>query len=156
MKYIQEPIRSTSVIAETEVLVVGSGPAGLAAAVSAAREGVHTMLVERYGSFGGAISLVGVNSIAWYRFEDTSDVQGIGIEFERRALEVSRSAGEPFYKSKTIDTELFKIVADQLIQEADIEPLLHSYAVGSIMEDRTIRASSLKISPAGRRSWQTG
>lgn len=40
-------------MAETEVLVVGSGPAGLAAAISAAREGVKTLLVERYGCFGG-------------------------------------------------------------------------------------------------------
>jgi hypothetical protein len=139
MKYIQEPIRQIPIVAETEVLVVGSGPAGLAAAVSAAREGVKTMLVERYGSFGGNISQVGVNSIAWYRFEDTTDVQGIGIEFERRALEVSRSVGEPFYKSKTIDTEMFKIVADQIVQEAKITPLLHSYAVAAIMEDRTIK-----------------
>jgi len=139
MKYIQEPIRSTPVIAETEVLVVGSGPAGLAAAVSAARESVNTMLVERYGSFGGNISQVGVNSIAWYRFEDTYDVQGIGIEFERRALEVSQSVGKPFHESKTIDTEMFKIVADQIIQEANIQPLLHSYAVASIVEDRTMK-----------------
>ncbi|MGB9826606.1 MAG: FAD-dependent oxidoreductase, partial [Desulfofundulus sp.] len=43
------------VLAETEVLVVGSGPAGLAAAIGAAREGVDVLLVERYGCFGGVI-----------------------------------------------------------------------------------------------------
>lgn len=66
-------------MAETEVLVVGSGPAGLAAAISAAREGVKTLLVERYGCFGGNITQVGVNSISWYRYEGTTDVEGIGI-----------------------------------------------------------------------------
>jgi hypothetical protein len=139
MKHIQESPRSTPVIAETEVLVVGSGPAGLAAAIASAREGVKTMLVERYGCFGGAITHVGVNSIAWYRYEGTTDVEGIGIEFERRAAELSRNRKSPFERSDLIDTELFKYVADQFIQERNIEPLLHCYAVDAILEGRTIR-----------------
>lgn len=139
MKYIQEPPRSTPVMAETDVLVVGSGPAGLAAAVAAAREGVKTMLVERFGCFGGAISHVGVNSLAWYRYEDTIDVEGIGIELERRAAAINQQHTTPFQSSELIDTELFKFVADQLIQEANIEPLLHCYAVDAIMEGETIK-----------------
>lgn len=42
------------------------------------------MLVERYGCFGGVITQVGVNSIAWYRYAGTTDIEGIGIEFEKR------------------------------------------------------------------------
>jgi hypothetical protein len=151
MEYIQEPSRSTPVIAETEVLVVGSGPAGLAAAIAAAREGVKTMLVERYGCFGGAITQVGVNSIAWYRYEDTIDVEGIGIEFERRAAELDRSGITPFERSYLIDTELFKYLADQLVQEADIEPLLHCYTVDTIMEGRTIKGIIIE-SKSGRQA----
>ena len=151
MKYIQESSRSVPVMAETEVLVVGSGPAGLAAAISAAREGVKTMLVERYGCFGGAITQVGVNSIAWYRYEDTSDVEGIGIEFERRATSASRTQRTPFERSDLIDTELFKYVADQLVQEADIKPLLHCYAVDTIMEGKTIKGI-ITESKAGRQA----
>jgi hypothetical protein len=139
MKHIEEPTRSTPVIAETDVLVVGSGPAGLAAAVASARMGVKTMLVERYGCFGGAISQVGVNSIAWYRYENTLDVEGIGIEFERKATELSRSIRTADMITELIDTELFKFVADQLVQEAGIEPLLHCLAVDTIMEGSTIK-----------------
>jgi alkyl hydroperoxide reductase subunit AhpF len=54
--FIHEPARKTPVLTETDVLVLGSGPSGLAAAVAAARQGVDTLLVERYGCFGGNIT----------------------------------------------------------------------------------------------------
>ena len=64
MKQIKEPSRTVPVMAETEVLVVGSGPGGLSAALAAAREGVDTMLVERYGCFGGVITQSMIGTIA--------------------------------------------------------------------------------------------
>jgi flavin-dependent dehydrogenase len=85
MTQITEPGRTTAVLCETEVLVVGGGPGGLAAAIGAARAGAQTTLLDRYGCFGGVISQVGVDSIAWYRHEGTVDLEGIGIEFEQRA-----------------------------------------------------------------------
>ena len=139
MKYIQESPKSTPVIAETEVLVVGSGPGGLAAAISAARAGVKTMLVERYGCFGGVITQVGVNSIAWYRYSGTTDIEGIGIEFEKRAGEMNQGQNSPFENSVLIDTELFKPLADKMVLEAQVEPLLHSIAVDSILDGNTIK-----------------
>ena len=51
--WLSEPARRTPVFADCDLLVVGGGPAGLAAAVSAARQGARTLLVERYGFFGG-------------------------------------------------------------------------------------------------------
>src|SRR5579884_3236901 len=50
---ITEPSREVPVFAETDVLVVGGGPAGCAAAAAAARVGAEVLLVERYGYLGG-------------------------------------------------------------------------------------------------------
>lgn len=139
MKQIKEMQRVVPVMAETDVMVVGSGPAGLAAALGAAREGVKTMLVERYGCFGGVITQVGVEGIAWYRHEGTIDSEGVGIEFEKRAREIGGPRKEPQSQSEALDAEVFKYVADKLVQEAGVIPLLHCLAVEVVMEGDTIK-----------------
>ena len=56
MATVNEPGRQTPVIAETDVLVVGGGPAGQSAAIAAARAGAEVMLLERFGYLGGLAS----------------------------------------------------------------------------------------------------
>lgn len=151
MKHINEISKCIPVIAETDVLVVGSGPAGLAAAMGAAREGVPTMIVERYGCFGGAITQVGVESIAWYRYDGTTDVEGIGIEFERVAVEMGAAEKYLDSHSHAIDAEMFKFAADNLVRESGIVPLLHSLVVEPIMDGETI-AGIIIESKSGRQA----
>jgi len=139
MKMIPENPEPIEVIAEADVLVVGSGPSGLAAAVAAARAGVSVILIERYGCFGGVISQVGVETIAWYRHEGTTDVEGIGIEFEQRAQALGGTQKESQSLSEALDAEMFKVVADQLIEEAGVKPILHSLVVAPLMEGNQIQ-----------------
>lgn len=160
-KSVNESSRTIPVLAETDVLVVGSGPAGLAAALAAAKEGVDTLLVERYGFFGGMITQVSMGSIAWYRYAKTVDAGGILREFEEKAEAMGASIdpfkvmkkipfvtgilekeglivdGKPTYK--LLDTEIFKHVADTMLLESRTVPVLHCLAVGAIMDGGTIR-----------------
>jgi hypothetical protein len=139
MKQIEESSRMIPVMAETDVLVVGSGPGGLAAALAAAREGVDTMLVERYGCFGGNITQAMVESIAWYRHEGTVESEGIGVEFEKRARDVGGSRKEPQSLSEALDADMFKYVADKMVEESNVMPILHCLAVEVVMEGKVIR-----------------
>jgi ribulose 1,5-bisphosphate synthetase/thiazole synthase len=146
---ISEPARQTEIIRETDILVVGSGPGGLAAALAAARTGVQVTLVERFGCFGGNITAVGVEGFAWYRHEQTVEAGGIGREFEERAKAMGAAVPESQSLSYELDSEGFKLVADRLVVEAGIHPMLHRQCVAPIMDGDSI-TGIITESKAGR------
>lgn len=139
MKCYYETGKEIPIYDEVDVLVAGGGPAGMSAAIAASRLGVKTMLIERYGCFGGNITLSGVEGFAWYRHRDTIEAGGLVFEYENAAIDMCGSNPECQSNSQALDAEQFKTVADKLITESGVIPLLHCYAVQTIVEDGAVK-----------------
>jgi ribulose 1,5-bisphosphate synthetase/thiazole synthase len=133
-----EQARQVPVHAAVDVLVVGSGPAGLSAAIAAAREGMDTLIVERYGCFGGVITQVGIEALAWYRHSGTVEAGGLLFEFEATAKAMGASSDECQSDSQALDAEMFKYCADRLILDAGVVPMLHCFGVAAMLEDNKV------------------
>lgn len=138
-----EPPKALPILAECEVLVVGAGPAGLSAALAARRAGADVILLERFGCFGGVITTVGMETLAWYRYEGTVESEGIGVEMERRAAAMGGAIKWPYNDSECLDADFFKVVADHLVRESGIRPILHCFAVDVIFDGDSNRLKGI-------------
>jgi hypothetical protein len=152
-----QPERPLPVIQETDVLVVGGGSAGFAAAVSAARAGAKTTIVERYGYFGG-LWTGGIVLIVLATHEKKGDeviqtLRGIGGELLDRHAKVPgcityRDARKV---NPTTDPEATKYFMDEMIAESGASVLLHSWATDVVMDGNAVRGVVFE-SKAGRQA----
>ncbi len=138
--YIEKP-REIDIIEEVDVLVVGGGPAGIGAAVGAAKTGAGVMLVEAMGSLGGmwtnglVITLAGFNS--WLR-PYRRCVGGVMDEWISMA---QAKGGVENNRSWVLssDPEIMKVTADRLVEKYGIKILLHTWVADAIVENDTVK-----------------
>jgi hypothetical protein len=176
--HITEPARQVPVHERCDVLVLGGGPSGVAAAVAAARSGARVVLLERYNHLGG-LSTGGL--VIWIdRMSDWSGqhvIHGLAAEFMER-LGRNAIAGPPredwgsrdtakadhwalrtaaFHgvvtHSPTIDPEMLKGVYHQMVREAGVDLILHGWMVAPIAEEGQDRVKGAVFeSKQGRRA----
>ena len=137
---VVQPELKIDTIGETDVLVVGGGPAGTAAAIAAARTGVRVVLAERYGYLGGLATGGLVLTILGHWTDDPLQVcQGVGEEMMQRLEEIPngiirREKGI----NPVVDGELFKLVLARMIREAGVKLYLHNYALSAILDGQQV------------------
>jgi len=151
-------VRDVPIVRNVDLLVVGGGPAGIAAAIGAARAGADTALVERYGFLGGAATaaLVGPFMTSYSADGERQVIAGVFDELVRRMAEIGGAvhpgeiragAAEAGYYVFGHDhvtpfgPEALKLVAGEMVAESGIKLHLHTSFVEPLMEGRWLRGA---------------
>ena len=158
---LTEPSRRTEVYGEYDVVVLGGGPAGMAAAVAAAKSGCSTLLVERYGFLGGMGTAAGVTNFCGLHANVHGEIRQVVRGVADGLLErIDRLGGlnapHSLFGNKIVaqayDTAAYKIAADDLLLSAGVEILFHAVAAGVVMDGERRVQALLVETKSGRRA----
>ena len=133
---------------EFDVLVVGGGNAGCAAAIAAARHGARTLLVERYGFLGGTATAAMVGPWMTFHSGDDRIVGGIAQEMVDRLMSKGASPGHIHDSSDYVptitpfDPEVHKALLFEMMREAGVSLVLHAYVLEAKVEDDAVRGAT--------------
>lgn len=142
-----EAAREIPIAGHSEVLVVGGGPAGIGAALAAARSGAKTQLIETAGCLGGVWTAGMLTKII-----DGNNKPGIMREI-LAAMAARGSSVAKETKGAIYDPELMKLVLEELAVAADVKIRLHTQLVGAVTDGRNRLVAIVTESKSGRQAW---
>jgi Thioredoxin reductase len=142
-----EAPREIPVAGHCDVLVVGAGPAGIGAAIAAARAGMKTRLIETAGCLGGVWTAGLLTKIL-----DAGNKTGI-IQEVLTALAVRGSGVAKATDGTVYDPELCKLILEEMCGEANVYVQLHTQLVGAITDSRNRIVAIVTESKSGRQAW---
>ncbi len=151
--------QSTRTAADFDVLVVGGGNAGCAAAIAAARHGARTLLVERYGFLGGTATAAMVGPWMTFHSGDERIVGGIAQEIVERLMRKGASPGHLPDSSDYVatitpfDPEVHKALLFEMMREAGVSLLLHAYVLSAQVEGTSVTGATF-ATIGGMRSYR--
>ena len=157
---IREPVRQTAVFGSFDVVVVGGGPAGLAAATAAARNGADVLIIERYGFLGGMGTAGGVTNFAGLfglvHGETRQVVHGVADGLLDRVdrlggLNKPQQGLQGRITVRSYDVSTLKCAADDFLLSAGVKILFHAVAVDVVMDGGAIVALIVETK-SGRRA----
>lgn len=132
---------------KTELIVAGGGMAGVAAAIASKKQGVKTLIIERYGFFGGTSTASMVSPFMSFSAGNKQLVFGIFQEI----LDKLDEYGGKKPNSRAFDSEILKIVLFELVEKYQVDYLLHTYIVDAVVKNNEI-TSVIVESKSGRQS----
>lgn len=146
LRTYREPGRNVPVDDDADVIVCGGGPAGIAAAVAAARAGARTTLLEVHGALGGVWT---AGALSWIIDADkTGIVAEITEALDRRGARAGEARGSFGY-----DVEQMKLVLDEIAADAGVRTQLHTRVVAAPRGSGRRLGMVVTESKSGRQAW---
>ena len=138
---IHEPARDIPVLMDADVVVVGGGTTGPVAAIAAARRGKKVVLIERFGSLGGILTL-GLNTKP-----SGALVGGLPLEIWNLARSAGGAGEDYMATTKTggvriaspTDPEIMKMLLTRLCVEAGVQILFETFVSAPYLEDGVVK-----------------
>ncbi|MBO5270750.1 MAG: FAD-dependent oxidoreductase [Clostridia bacterium] len=118
-----------------DVIVCGGGPSGIAAAVSCARNGAKTLLIEQGGCLGGFWTQ---GLLTW--LIDTFDTGALTDELMERLERNADGKGFPAISRFTADSEKTKLEFERMCRESGVDVLYHTFVSDAVVCDRRVRS----------------
>ncbi len=141
---VTEGKRILPIVKETDVIVCGGGPAGIGAALSAARSGAKTTLIELHGCLGGVWTASLLSNII-----DSAAKTGIMKELMDR---LNDTDGQ--YDPTKYDAELMKWMLDEMCREAGVDVRLHTRVTAANVDKNNKIDYIATESLSGREAWK--